>query len=245
MSARKGTSGAGILLSRVGLSASQITQWSGTRHEGSSRSGSQWNTTRHPDPPYRSMSSLKVTQVTLHVTAAAGFGMWASWSTFNNPHVKGTALEAVRSKGGSVLLLFHTALGRALADLFVRMLALTSIYTLPFRVPVLSDTLAIASVASRSLQTHMQRMVDSVRKVKAVEENIKGLEQEELASDLLKRLLRANKDYVMLFHISLSWIARGWHLVISDGVRSEVYRSPCFSPGFASIRRRYTTHRAR
>ena len=157
----------------------------------------EWFATEYTETPGSSTQVdvlAKMTQATLHVIAAAGFGMRASWSAFNDPHVKGPALEAVRRKGDSVLLPFHTALEQTLSNLFVRMLAPSFMYTLPFHVPVLSDTLAVASAAFRSLQTHMQRMVDCVRKGDAVEENADGLEQEEMASDLLKRLVQANEE---------------------------------------------------
>lgn len=43
------------------------------------------------------------------------------------------------------------------------------------------------------LTTRMARMVDSVKNGEAVEEHDEGLEHEELASDLLKRLVQANE----------------------------------------------------
>lgn len=156
----------------------------------------EWFSTEYEETPGSTAQVdvlAKMTQATLHVIAAAGFGMRASWSAFSDPHVKGPALEAVRRKGDSVLLPFHTALEQTLSNLFVRMLAPSFLYTLPFRVPVLSDTLAIASAAFTSLKTHMGRMVDCVKRGEAVEENAEGLEHEEMASDLLKRLVEANE----------------------------------------------------
>ena len=157
----------------------------------------EWFATEYDDTPGSSVKVdvlAKMTQATLHVIAAAGFGMRAKWTEFNDPHARGPVLEAVKSKGDSVMLPFHTALEQTLENLFVRMLAPSFMYTLPFRVPVLSDMLAVASAAFSSFEKHMRRVVESVKDGQAVAENAEGLEEEEKASDLLKRLVEANEQ---------------------------------------------------
>lgn len=157
----------------------------------------EWFASEYDDTPGKSVKVdvlAKMTQATLHVIAAAGFGMRAKWTEFNDPYSKGPLLEAVKNKGNdSVMLPFHTALEQTLEHLFVRMLAPSFMYTLPFRVPVLSDMLAMASLAFSSFERHMRRVVESMKSGDVVQENAEGLEEEEKASDLLKRLVDANE----------------------------------------------------
>lgn len=131
-------------------------------------------------------------QLTLHTIAAAGFGMRTEWSAFSEKHLSKITMDAVRTKKHAYLLPFHNAMEYTLSTLFYRAGTPAFLYDLPVSIPWLSDQLAISSSAFSSLKVHMARLVESIRKGQAVMEKPNSLEEEEQASDLLRRLVEAN-----------------------------------------------------
>ncbi|KAH8114076.1 cytochrome P450 [Phellopilus nigrolimitatus] len=115
-----------------------------------------------------------MTQATLLVISAAGFGMRAPWSAFS------TGSPSHSLNDGSRVLLFPTALALTIEKLFVKVLTPSFAYVLPIRVPWLSAQLDAARRAFASLQVHMQALVSEARS---------GVEGE---ANLLRRLVEAN-----------------------------------------------------
>lgn len=117
-----------------------------------------------------------MTQVTLLVISAAGFGMRSPWSVFSET----SDAKAHKAPSTSELMPFHTALALTIEKLFVKVLTPTFAYALPFRLPWLSDELDTSRIAFDSLKRHMLDLVASARNGEKGE------------ADLLRRLVRAN-----------------------------------------------------
>lgn len=117
-----------------------------------------------------------MTQVTLLVISAAGFGMRSPWSVFSET----SDAKAHKAASTSELMPFHTALALTIEKLFVKVLTPTFAYALPFRLPWLSDELDTSRFAFDSLKRHMLDLVASARNGEKGEAN------------LLRRLVQAN-----------------------------------------------------
>lgn len=171
-----------------------ILEWFATEFDGSSQL--PVDPTKPGEVPRTMQVDVlaKMTQATLHIISSAGFGMRAHWSAYSDPHAN---LKNAGRITPTTLIPFHTALELTLSNLFLRMLAPTFLYKLPFgiRIPGLSDKLDIASASFASMKTHMERVVEGVKRGEeqsVVERGEEEMQEEAQASDLLRRLVKAN-----------------------------------------------------
>ena len=119
-----------------------------------------------------------MTQLTLLIISAAGFGMRTPWSIFSE--TSDDKEESTATAKNSGLMPFHTALALTIEKLFVKVLTPTFAYALPFRIPWLSAELDTARIAFDSLKAHMLELVASAR------------DGEKGEANLLRRLVQAN-----------------------------------------------------
>ena len=160
------------------LKANYILNWAETH-----RIATQWFDELDLDPVTETNGSLVdikkvMTQLTLLIISAAGFGMRTPWSIFSETSDdKEESTEIAKNSG---VMPFHTALALTIEKLFVKVLTPTFAYALPFRIPWLSAELDTARIAFDSLKAHMLELVASAR------------DGEKGEANLLRRLVQAN-----------------------------------------------------
>ncbi|KAL5522863.1 hypothetical protein ACEPAG_8881 [Sanghuangporus baumii] len=111
-------------------------------------------------------------RATLLIIAAAGFGKHASWTEFSSD------CRIPSSKDETMP--FHVAIALTMEKLFVKVLTPDFAYSLPFRIPWLSEQLEEARSAFASLKAHMEDLVSAAR------------HGETERADLLRKLVEAN-----------------------------------------------------
>lgn len=119
-----------------------------------------------------------MTQFTLLVVSAAGFGMRTPWSAFSSSHELGPPTSTDLDRTG--VLPFHASLAATIEKLFVKVLTPDLAYALPVRIPWVSAQLDSAKTAFDSLRVHMLDLVSYARNGEKGEAN------------LLRRLVQAN-----------------------------------------------------
>lgn len=130
----------------------------------------------------------KLTQTTLHVIAAAGFGMSLPWSAFSEKSPAEVAKEKETERQRE-LLPFHDSIQTSIRKLAVPILIPR--FFKSFRVPWLSDQLDSFDRAYASLNVHMRDLANAARQDLEHEQH-DGVE--DLKADLLRRLVKANES---------------------------------------------------
>ncbi|EJD03464.1 cytochrome P450 [Fomitiporia mediterranea MF3/22] len=135
----------------------------------------------------------KMTQLTLHVIAVSGFGLRMPWKAFSNMH------QHARHSMDKILP-FHVALEFTLTNIHFSLVP-EFFYSLPVRIPWLSEKLEEAQHAFASLKAHMTSIVESVRhegkdddrKQKTTAEDM-NVGVEGSGAELLRKLVQANES---------------------------------------------------
>ncbi|KAH8119683.1 cytochrome P450 [Phellopilus nigrolimitatus] len=133
----------------------------------------------------------KMTQATLHIIAAAGFGMRMPWEAFSES--KSQVSESLHASDPLEIgiLPFHTALSSTIEKLFINTLAPSFLHNLPFRVPWISAQLDAAHHSFASLKAHMTELVAAVRRGEKGGSDY-GENEIDTGADLLRRLVQAS-----------------------------------------------------
>ncbi|THH05032.1 hypothetical protein EW145_g5094 [Phellinidium pouzarii] len=132
----------------------------------------------------------KMKQATLHVIAAAGFGMSTPWAAFQHLARAPDIMREVSTAGS--IFPFHTSLDLTIKRLLPQILVPRFLFALPFRVPWISEQLETVKLAFTSLEVHMSELAKAARR-----DGVNQVEHDDgddlgVGADLLRRLVQAN-----------------------------------------------------
>lgn len=169
-----------------------------------------------------------MTQVTLLIISAAGFGQRTPWSAYSIGNIndevasfdftklaKAVSTRSSSFTNRSTILPFHVSLLLTLDKLFTKILTPNLFYAIPFRIPWLSRELDIAKVAFDNLRVHMLDLVSEAR----------NKDQGERGANILTRLVQAN-NAMQAEGVTPTDALDGKKILTDDEMLSDVFVGP-------------------